>query len=1128
MKQRAYILWASSGLLILFYLTLTLSCQQSTPAEPAEQLAPGIDAHFSLLSPEETGVDFVNEIKENYEYNNFVFEYIYNGGGVAAGDVNGDSLPDLYFSSTLQSNRLFLNLGNLKFLDVTEIAGVGVSSGFKTGVSMADINGDGRLDIYSCRTSKSNSELNADQLFINMGNRIEDGKQIPVFEEQSTKLGIADNKNTNHNSFFDFDRDGDLDLFILNHRIEFDQANNLRLEELKDGAIVRKTKPETPYESNRLYENVNGLFRDITEKAGLESSAFGLSATPADINQDGWMDLYIANDFVEPDQVFINNHDGTFTDHGDQYLKHTSQSSMGADVADINNDGMPDIIVMDMKPEDPIRYKALMNVMQYDRYNLMVQYGYGRQNGRNVLQLNNGNGTFSEIGQYAGIATTDWSWGSIFADFNNDGWKDVYITNGYRKDVTQQDYFNFFRDSIQRTGGLSPDRYPDIQEFLKYLPEQKISNYFFVNNKNLGFINATREAGMFEPSFSNGFAYADLDRDGDLDIIVNNIDMPAFIYRNDIKDKNWLQIDLHEDHGNTDGLGASVELYAGGLQQYQMLMINKGYYSTSEPIFHFGLGNATIIDSIILTWPDGPKEIRYSVKPNHRLLWRRGDGKAYSDFKSQPEAPLFTHAGKLPSWSHKENGFVDFKRERLLPYMMSAEGPCLAVGDVNGDHLEDIYAGNGNGFPSMLFIQKPDNSFVAEPVPAFINDSLYEDCGSHFDDFDNDGDLDLLVISGGNAYNLNDPAYMVREYTNDGKGGFTRKVSFPIVRTNGGALLVCDIDGDNDKDIFVGGRATPGAFPKAPKSYFLRNDNGRFLDATQQVFPELDGLGMITDMKAADLDKDGKMEIIIAGEWMPIRIFSFDGKRFTEKTKAYGLENTSGWWKTIAIDDIDGDGDQDLVAGNLGLNNRLHASASYPVTLIAKDFDGNGSIDPIMCFYFEQKLYPYAGRDAIIAQLPFLKKKFLRYTPYASATVDDIFSQEELKGSTYLYTNTFSTTFFRNDGNQFVPVTLPYQVQLSPVYGILIRDFNGDNRKDILMAGNFNDAETETGELDAGNGTLLLQQADGSFKFIPNSRHGFWAQKDVRELNFIQLADGKTAVLTGNNRGPVEISGINY
>lgn len=1085
-----------------------------------------VSAKFTLMPPEQTGINFTNRFKEDYNYNIYVYEYMYNGGGIAAGDVNGDSLPDLYFSATFGPNILYLNLGDFKFMNVTIPAGVAAPEGFKTGVAMADINNDGRMDIYSCRTSKSDNGQKNDHVFINTGNKIENGMAIPIFEDQGAKLGLNDNSNTNHVCFIDYDRDGDLDIYLLNHRLGFADATQLRLKQDTDGAITRITTPTTPFESNRLYRNDDSHFTDITQKAGLESSAFGLSVTAADINQDGWMDLYVANDYVEPDFVLINNHDGTFTDRYAEYLKHSSQNSMGSDIADINNDGLIDIMVMDMKPEDPFRYKSLLNVMQYDRYNLLEQYGYGRQVGRNVLQLNNGNNTFSEIGQYSGLAATDWSWGTLLADFDNDGWKDSYIANGYRKDVTNLDYMNYTRDSIDRTGGVSSKRFPDINTVLDLIPEQKISNYLYINNGKLQFVDATEQAGLDQPSFSNGTAYADLDRDGDLDIIVNNIVDPAFIYRNEISGKRWLQIDIDADKGNTDGLGAVAEVYTGGKYQYQMMMSNKGFFSTSEPIIHFGLGDANVVDSVILQWPEGTKEIMRNVKSDQRLIWKRGSGTVYSGQPKPKTEALFTIHGMVPSWTHKENKFVDFKRERLLPYMLSYEGPCLSTGDVNGDKLDDIFAGNGSGSPAAIFIQTTNGSFIPSAIESFKADSAYEDCGSVLEDLDDDGDLDLVVISGGNSFSENDPAYMTRYYVNDGKGSFSKSPNFPIVRTNAGAVFAFDFDQDQDKDLFIAGRNTPGKFPLNAESYLLQNDKGRFRDVTKDIFGQFSSLGMITDLDAADLDGDGRIELVVAGDWMPISVFSYDGAKFTDRTESYGLSRLTGWWKSIELDDLDGDGDQDIIAGNMGLNHRMETSELYPITLISKDFDENGSQDPVLSFFHEGKLFPYASRDAMIGQVPVLKKRYLRYTHYASATVEDIFTKEKLKGSTHLIANTFMTLCLMNEQSKFVIKELPYQVQLSPVYDIVIDDFNGDSRKDILMAGNFSFSETETGEMDAGNGTLLIQKADGSFQFISNMEHGFWAQKEVRELETISLGNEGRAILTGNNQGPIQIHRI--
>ena len=1078
-------------------------------------------ARFQLLTPEESGISFSNAIKEDYTYNILNFEYLYNGGGVSVGDINNDDLPDIYFTSTFGSNKLYLNKGNLKFEDITEKAGVAANSGFKTGVTMADVNNDGLLDIYVCKTSKSDDGQKNNLLFINNGDL--------TFTESALKYGLEDNSNSNHANFFDYDLDGDLDMYLLNHRLGFKDAVRLRLIQQPDGKIVRQTDPLTPFESDRLYRNDgNGRFTDVSAQAGINNSAFGLSATISDINDDGYPDIFVANDYIEPEYIYINNGDGTFTDRFTEYLRHTSQNSMGSDIADFNNDGLVDIIVLDMIAEDPVRYKQLMNVMQLERYQTLVKYGYGHQVARNNLQLNNGNGTFSEIGQLAGISNTDWSWGAFFADFDNDGFKDIYIGNGYKRDVTDMDYMVYTRDSIEKSGGVTKARYPDINMFLELIPSNKLQNYLYKNNGDLTFKNVSSEWGLTEKTFSNGTAFGDLDGDGDLDLVVNNVADPSFVYENktnELPQNNYLQVKLKGPKLNPFGINTKVTLHQkDGAIQYQEMTANRGFFSSSDYIMHFGLKDNDNVKSLEIEWPDGNTQKLKDLKANQKIVVEHSNSKAKPLAEKESPIPFFKEADSNIGldFKHVENEFQDFNRERLLPRKYSQLGPHLAKADVNGDQLEDFYVGGAMGHSGALFIQDQSGRFTKSSASTWENDKSYEDTDCIFLDVENDGDLDLYIVSGGNAKKTNDPIYQDRLYLNDGKGNFS-KGKLPRITVSGGCASAYDFDEDGDLDLFVGGRVSPGLYPIIPKSYVLENNNGQFQDATDRSASEFKNVGMVTDLLWSDVDGDSKSELIVVGEWMPVSIFKFDGKSLKNITSNFGLENTNGWWNCLAAEDFDKDGDLDLVVGNLGKNTRLKASESNPIQMFAKDYDGNGAIDPIMTFSKDGKNYPFAGRDMMVKQVSKVKKKFPTYASYGSATIEEIFSPQEVKNAQHLKVVTLNTTYFQNDGNgKFEAIQFPNEVQKAPVTNILLIDANDDGHQDIVMIGNDHGAETETGVYDAFNGAILLNDGKGNFHYTQNRENGFWANKEARDIEKIALADGRQLILVANNNDELQ------
>lgn len=1106
----------SFPLLFIAILILT-NCKKKTDSETSETVIKG-PQRFELLSSEKTGINFTNDLKEDWDINIINYLNMYNGGGVAIGDINNDGLPDVYMSSSRGSNKLYLNKGGLKFEDITEKAGVAADTGFKTGITMADVNGDGFLDIFVCRTSNKNTDLLGNILYINNGNM--------TFTDKTKEYGLGDKVNTNHAVFLDYDGDGDLDLFMVNHRVNFKESSTIKLKQEKDGSLVRDATPQTPYESCRLYKNNNNHFVDVSKQTGISTSAFSLSAVVADINLDNYPDIFLANDFIEPDNIFVNNKKGGFIDKRSEYVKHMSQSCMGSDVADFNNDGLPDIITTEMAAEDPFRYKQLTTTMQYENYNLILKYGYGHQVSRNMLQLNNGNNTFSEIGQLAGISNTDWSWGVSFTDFDNDGWKDVYIANGYLHDVTDNDYRIYTRDSVELNGGINPEHFPNINDFLKLIPSTKLPNYMYRNKGDLTFENTTAAWGMKIPSFSNGYATADLDGDGDLDIVVNNVKDPAFVFENKTVqqgDMNFLQIKLNGPQKNRFGLGTKVWIYADGQMQYQELYTNRGFESSSEPLIHFGLGKSKKLDRIEVRWPDGKTQVLSNIKANQRLKLNYSDAGSEKLTGLPSYNPLYTDVSKNSGidFLYTDSLFVDFDHERLIPHKFSNQGPFITKGDVNNDGKEDIYIGGALGQAGVLYIQTENGKFELKKVQTFIDDKSYEDSDAVFFDADGDNDLDLFVTSGSNEEPFGAEVYQPRLYINDGKANFTRSKNIPDIRTSAGCVVAFDVDGDKDLDLIIGGKVTPGAYPTIPESYILINDKGIFRDGTAQIAPDFKNIGMVYSIVVGDLDGDKQAEIVIAGEWMPITVFKKKANSYFNATKDFGLENTNGWWNTVVLLDADNDGDLDIVGGNLGLNTRIKASKDKPVVIYAKDFDGNGSIDPIMAFSYNNEYRPYVQRDNLSKQVRSIKNKFPRYKAYSNANMKDLFGSDLEKAQKY-EAYCMASSYFENQKGKFKRSDLPIYAQFSPVKCIIVNDFNKDGFQDLLLAGNDSGAETETGVYDACSGLILQGDGKGHFKSVISKESGIWFDKEARDMALIKLGD-KNEIICTNNNGPVQV-----
>jgi hypothetical protein len=1070
------------------------------------------DLKFRLVPSSESGITFRNTLSETLDFNIFNYMYFYNGAGVAVGDLNGDGLLDIYFTANQEPNKLYLNQGDFKFKDVTESAGVKGFNGWATGVTMADVNGDGRLDIYVGYIGDYLIFKGKNQLFINEGN---DASGIPIFKDRAIEYGLDLVGFSNQASFFDYDRDGDLDMFMLNHSLHqngtFGTSKGLRSE-------------SHPTAGDKLMRNESNRFVDVTKQAHILDNAigYGLGVVVSDVNLDGWPDIYVGNDFHENDYLYINQKDGTFKETLEMSMNHTSRYTMGVDFADFNNDAFPDLVAMDMLPKDQIILKSSAAEDAFDTYEFKINYGYNYQYSRNMLQLNQQDGTFSDIGLFAGVYATDWSWSSLFADFDLDGKKDIFVSNGILRRSNDLDYINFITvDSIQEKLNRMTEK--EVSLFSK-MPKIKISNFMYRNNGDSTFTDHAAKWGLDKISYSNGTAYADFDNDGDLDLVINNIEDEAFLYENrtiskkggrdEEKQNHFLQISLAGKKGNNFGIGAKVILYDQGELQIQECMPTRGYESSVDYRLSFGLGDLDMVDSLKVIWSDGTCQVIKQVKANQSIVLSQSDAGFVFDYSTfHKNTTLFAKGTLAFPYRHQENKFVEFNREALMPHMVSAEGPGIAVGDVNGDGLEDIYAGGAKWQIGTLMLQGNDGKFQTKTQQVFRADSTYEDVAALFSDVDGDNDQDLIVISGGNEFSGKSEMLNPRLYLNDGKANFSRSNEFKDIFLTGSSVAATDFDKDGDIDLFIGARAVPWKYGVKPDSYLLENDgNGKFSDVTDKVAPFLRQFGFVKSSVWVDIDNDKDEDLIIAAEWNPITILIMEkGKLSPLKLDGSGLENTEGWWNVVYPKDFDNDGDMDFLMGNLGLNSKLKASKMEPIKLYVNDFDKNGTVEQILSHYVNGKEYPFHTRDEMTKQLPYLKKKYLSYRKFSEATLHDVFTKQELGEASQLKAVLFESVYVENKGgNTFEVRALPKAAQFSPIQSVLDIDFNKDGLSDIILGGNFYPSNIQMGRYDASFGQVVKNFGAGNFKVVPNFESGLQLRGEVKKI--VPVKTGKTLV----------------
>lgn len=1068
---------------------------------------------FTLLDTFQTGISFNNTIENSIERNILLYANFYGGAGVGVGDFNNDGLQDLFFAGNIVPDKLYLNQGDLNFKDVTQESGIQHDGGWSTGVTIADVNNDGNPDIYVSRELYDHQpELRTNLLYINNG----DGS----FIESAKKYGIADAQRTRHATFLDYDKDGLLDLLLLT------QPPNPGSYSEHFGTLLLK-----PVYHLKLYRNTgHETFIDVSDQTGINQTGFPNAVSASDINNDGWTDIYVANDFYSPDFLFINNKDGTFSNIAPSALNHMSYFSMGVDISDINNDGLLDIFVVDMVSENNFRLKSNMSGMNPSAFWNIVNRGGHYQYMYNTLQLNNGNSTFSDIAQLTGMAATDWSWSNLIADFDNDGWKDTYITNGLLQDIRNTDADKKVSDFIAVTvddfirenpnaGDVSIWDIIDLEKTLSFLPSQPLQNYAFKNYGNLHFEKSMNEWGLDEKSFSNGSAYADLDNDGDLDLVVNNINSEAFIYRNNSeknKEANFLRIELKDN--NKPVFGTKVILHSGDEIQIQESTNVRGIYSTSEPIIHFGLGNKSTVDSIVIQWPDQTKEVIISIDANQTLTVSKSNAIDFNDNVREREVYFNDETASFPiKFIHQDNKYDDYKHQILLPHKMSQMGPSIAKGDVNNDGLEDVFIGGSTGFSAKLFIQNYDGLFSEVGHLLWEEEKGYEDVDALFADINGDGFHDLYVVSGGNEFAKNNANYQDRLYLNDGKGNFSKTEIKNMLNESGSTVKAADYDNDGDLDLFVGGRHVPREYPLPANSSLLENQNGQLVDVTNEKANDFNLLGMVTDAVWNDYDLDGDMDLTVVGEWMAITFFKNDNGIFSRQ-EVLGLEESVGWWFGIEKGDFDNDGDIDFIAGNLGLNYKYKTSTESPFDIYYDDLDGNGQSDIVLGYYNNDKHYPLRGFSCSSDQIPQLKSNIQKYDLFASLEIEEIYGESNLKNSLHYQAHTFASSYIENlgDGN-FNIKPLPQLAQLSNLNDFIVADFNDDKNLDVLAIGNLFASEIETPRNDAGNGILLLGNGQGDFNPLPPNESGFYARGDAKKMILLKINGSENVIVVNNN-----------